>query len=196
MIIDISQEILSCTVYPGDPVPEAKKLMDMDKGDVYNLTTFSMCAHNGTHVDAPAHFIQGGKTVDRMPPQAFVGHCWLAHHTGLMTASQAVDILAQAQAGGAVQRILIAGDSVITADAARVFAQGKILLIGVESQSVGPLDAPMEVHKILLSQEIVLLEGLVLKDIPRGRYFLSALPLNIAGAEGAPCRAYLTGKDL
>lgn len=196
MIIDISQEILSCTVYPGDPVPKAEKLMDMSKGDLYNLTTFSMCAHNGTHVDAPAHFIHNGKTVDQLPPQAFVGDCWLAHHTGLMTAEQASAILARAQAAGAPQRILIAGDSVITADAATVFARGKILLIGVESQSMGPVDAPMEVHKILLSQEIVLLEGLVLTDIPQGRYFLSALPLNIAGAEGAPCRAYLTGEDL
>ncbi len=196
MIIDISQEVLSCTVYPGDPAPAAHRLMDMEKGDLYNLTAFSMCAHNGTHVDAPAHFIKGGKTVDLMPPQSFVGHCWLAHHSGDMTAGDATAILSQAQAAGAPQRILVAGHSVITREAARVFAQGNILLIGVESQSVGPLDAPMAVHKILLSQDIVLLEGIVLKDLPQGRYFLCAMPLNIAGAEGAPCRAYLIGGDL
>ena len=196
MIIDISQEILSCQIYPGDPAPSANKLMDMDKGDLYNLTTFSMCAHNGTHVDAPAHFIPGGKTVDLMPSQAFVGQCDVANHSGLMTGEDRSAIISRAQAAGAPQRILISGDSVITADSARVFADAGILLLGVESQSVGPVDAPMAVHKILLSQDIVLLEGLVLTDVSQGVYFLSALPLNIAGAEGAPCRAYLIGEAL
>ena len=85
MIIDISQEILSCQVYPGDPRPKAEKLMDMDKGDLYSLTALSMCVHNGTHIDAPAHFIKGGKTVDMLPLQAFIGPCWLAEHKGNMT---------------------------------------------------------------------------------------------------------------
>lgn len=196
MIIDISQEILSCQVYPGDPRPKAEKLMDMDKGDLYSLSALSMCVHNGTHIDAPAHFIKGGKTVDMLPPQAFIGPCWLAEHEGNMTGEEAEYILKQAEAAGAARRILISGQSVITPQAARVFAQGGISLIGVESQSVGPVNAPMEVHKILLSEDIVLLEGLVLKNIPQGKYFLSALPLNIQGAEGAPCRAYLTGDSL
>ena len=196
MIIDISQEILSCQVYPGDPQPKTEKLMDMDKGDLYSLTALSMCVHNGTHIDAPAHFIKDGKTVDMLPLQAFIGPCWLAEHKGNMTCEEAEYILKQAEAAGAARRILISGQSVITARAARVFAQGGISLIGVESQSVGPVNAPMEVHKILLSEDIVLLEGLVLKNIPQGKYFLSALPLNIQGAEGAPCRAYLTGDSL
>ena len=49
----------------------------------------------------------------------------------------------------------------------------------------------MQVHKILLSRNIALLEGIILKEVPEGRYFLSAAPLNLAGADGAPCRAYL-----
>ena len=196
MIIDISQEILSCQVYPGDPRPKAEKLMDMDKGDLYSLTALSMSVHNGTHIDAPAHFIKGGKTVDMLPLQAFIGPCWLAEHKGNMTGEEAAYIIKQAEAAGAARRILISGQSVITPQAARVFAQGGISLIGVESQSVGPVNAPMEVHKILLSEDIVLLEGLVLKNIPQGKYFLSALPLNIQSAEGAPCRAYLTGDSL
>ena len=52
----------------------------------------------------------------------------------------------------------------------------------------------MQVHKILLSQNIVLLEGIVLKAVPEGHYFLSAAPLNLAGSDGAPCRAYLIAK--
>ena len=76
-------------------------------------------------------------------------------------------------------------------EAAKVFAGTGIRLIGSESQSVGPIDAPMEVHLILLGAQIVLLEGVVLKNIAEGVYFLSAVPLNLAGFEGAPCRAYL-----
>ena len=63
-IYDISQEVFQCQVYPGDPAPERKALCSMEKGDLYNLTAFQMCAHNGTHIDAPFHFIKDGKTVD------------------------------------------------------------------------------------------------------------------------------------
>ncbi len=196
MIIDISQEILSCQVYPGDTAPSAEKVMDMSKGDLYNLTNFSMCAHNGTHIDAPRHFIKDGKTMDMLPLSSFVGECFVAHHNGLMSAADAAEILAQAKKADAPQRILIAGGSIVTQQAAQVFADSGILLLGVESQSVGPVEAPMEVHKTLLSQEIVLLEGLVLKKVKQGRYFLSAQPVNIAGAEGAPCRAILIGDGI
>ncbi len=48
-IYDISQEVFSCEVYPGDPMPEKTALKSMQDGEVYNLTAFSMCAHNGTH---------------------------------------------------------------------------------------------------------------------------------------------------
>ena len=66
-------------------------------------------------------------------------------------------------------------------------------LIGNESQTVGPEDAPMEVHKILLGADVVLLEGIVLKDVDEVKYFLSAAPLNLVGCDGAPCRAILVG---
>lgn len=188
MIIDITQEIPGCKVYPGDPAPQAEKLCDMDKGDLYNLTVFSMCAHNGTHVDAPAHFIKDGKTIDQMSLDTFVGKCFVARHTGDLSAADAENILARAKG---CPRILIAGDMTVTADAARVFAAADIKLIGNESQSVGPVDAPMEVHKILLKKEIVLLEGVVLTDVAEGEYCLCCQPLNIQGAEGSPCRAIL-----
>ena len=187
-LIDISQEILSCRVYPGDPVPQVQRLSDMAQGEVYNLSAFSMCAHNGTHIDAPRHFLPEGKTVEQLPLDAFVGECYLARHDGAVTADTAAEILRKA---AGIPRILIAGEAVVSAEAARIFAEGQILLIGNESQSVGPVDAPMEVHKILLERGIVLLEGIVLRDLPEGRYFLSTAPLNIAGCEGSPCRAYL-----
>ena len=191
MIIDISQEVLSSKVWPGDPVPQAETLCDMKKGDLYNLTKLSMCAHNGTHVDAPRHFIADGKTIEQLPLEAFVGDCYVARHEGDVTAQDAEQILRCADEASAPKRILIAGKATVTAEAAQVFTQADLLLIGNESQTVGPENAPMQVHLILLGAGIVLLEGVVLTNVEPGRYFLSAAPLNFAGCEGSPCRAFL-----
>ena len=190
-IYDISQEVFSCKVYPGDPKPEKQALCATEKGDLYNLTAFSMCAHNGTHIDAPFHFLEKGKTVDRMALHTFVGDCYVARYNGDVTGGDAGAILDKA---GGAPRILIAGLATVTPEAAQVFANAGICLLGNESQTVGPEDAPMQVHKMLLEKDIVLLEGIVLTDVPEGRYFLSAAPLNLAGADGAPCRAYLIEK--
>lgn len=190
-IIDISQEVLSCRAFPGDPVPRGERMQSMEQGSLYNLSQLSMCAHNGTHVDAPAHFIKDGKTVEQMPLESFVGDCFVARHEGDLTEEDARSILQRASAAGADERILIAGNATVTEEAARVFASARIKLIGNESQTVGPENAPMQVHLILLGAEVVLLEGLVLTGVAEGRYFLSSLPLNFAGFEGAPCRAYL-----
>ena len=190
-IYDISQEVFSCAVYPGDPKPKKQILCATAAGDLYNLTAFSMCAHNGTHIDAPFHFLPEGKRVDQLPLDTFAGECFVARHMGDVTADDAQGILAKASG---IPRILIAGPVTVTAEAAQVFAAAGLKLLGNEGQSVGPENAPMAVHKLLLSRDIVLLEGIVLKDIPEGRYFLSAAPLNLAGADGAPCRAYLIGE--
>ena len=191
-IYDISQPVLSCTVYPGDPMPQAQPLCRMAEGELYNLTAFSMCAHNGTHVDAPFHFLSEGKTLERMDLEQFVGDCYVARREGDVTALMAREILAGA---AGAKRILIAGNVTVTAEAAEVFAESGICLLGNESQSVGPENAPMQVHLILLRRGITLLEGIVLGHVPEGHYFLSAAPLNLAGSDGAPCRAYLIGKD-
>ena len=195
-LYDISQEVFSCKVYPGDPKPEKQILCTMQKGDLYNLTAFSMCAHNGTHIDAPFHFIGDGKTVDQMDLHTFVGDCYVARHTGDVTALNALAILQRAEG---IKRILIAGPAVVTEEAARVFADSGICLLGNESQTVGPENAPMQVHKMLLAKNVALLEGVALTDVPEGRYFLSAAPLRLADTDGAPCRAFLiesNGADL
>ena len=191
MIIDISQEVFSCKVFPGDDAPKPERAMSIQKGDICNLTNFSMCAHNGTHVDAPFHFIDGGSTIDRIPLDVFVGECYVALHAGEVTREAALDIMGRARAAGADRRILIKGDAVMTAQGAQVFAQAGILLIGNESQTFGPPDSPKQVHEILLGAQIVLLEGIVLAQADEGKYFLNAAPLNLGGCDGAPCRAIL-----
>lgn len=191
MIYDISQELFSCAVFPGDPVPRLERLCDMSKGDAINLTAFSMCSHNGTHLDAPAHFVKDGKTLEQLDPSSFLGDCYVARHEGDVTAEDAHHILDMAAAAGASQRLLIAGKATITEAAAKVLAAAKLKLLGNESQTVGPEDAPMQVHLILLGADMVLLEGVILSHVPEGKYFLSAAPLKLGGCEGAPCRAML-----
>lgn len=192
-IYDISQEVFSCRVYTGDPAPERKLLCSMEKGGLYNLTAFSMCAHNGTHIDAPFHFVKGGKTVDALRLETFVGMAYVAEHHGIVSGDDAAEILEKAnkQDPEAAKRILIKGDAEVSSEAAKVFAAAEILLLGNESQTVGPEDAPMEVHLILLGAGVVLLEGVRLAEVSEGVYFLSAAPLNLFGADGSPCRAVL-----
>ena len=196
-IYDISQEVFGCQVYPGDPAPEKRSLCCMEKGDLYNLTAFSMCAHNGTHIDAPFHFLQGGKTVETICLEVFVGMAYVAVHHGIVSGDDAVEIMkkAKAQNPEAAKRILIKGAAEVSLEAAKVFASSGILLLGNESQTVGPEDAPMEVHKVLLSANVILLEGIGLTEVSEGVYFLNAAPLNLAGVDGSPCRAVLIDFD-
>lgn len=192
-VFDISQEVFSCEVYPGDPAPKSELLADMGKGDLYNLTAFSMCAHNGTHIDAPFHFFQEGKTVDKVLLESFVGPAYVVEYQGIVTAKDAEEILEKAEQAHweAMERILIKGKAIVSLEAAEVFAAAGILLLGNEAQTVGPEDEPMAVHQTLLGAEIVLLEGIRLQEVPEGVYLLNATPLNLAGADGAPCRAIL-----
>ena len=191
MIIDISQEVFSCHVYPGDPEPTLHELQNIEDGELYKISAFTMCTHNGTHVDAPAHFLKDGKQIQQIGLDSFVGECYVARHQGEVTKDDAEKILLKAEQVGAKDRILLAGNLVVSVEAAEIFAKANIKLLGNESQSVGPVEAPMAVHLILLKAEIVLLEGVILTDVEEGRYFLSAAPLNLSTCEGAPCRAYL-----
>lgn len=193
MIYDITQPLFECEVFPGDPKPEKKVVLRIENGDICNLTAFSMCAHNGTHVDAPFHFIKDGKGIDKVNLEKFIGAAYVESHEGDVTAQDARDILERAKNlyEGAQKRILIKGNAVVTLDAAKVFADAGIDLVGNESQTVGPIDAPMAVHLVLLGAEVVLLEGIRLSTVPDGVYFLNCAPLNLTNTDGSPCRAVL-----
>ncbi len=196
-IYDISQEVFCCQVYPDDPTPERIALKSMEKGEVYNLTAFNMCAHNGTHIDAPFHFIRDGKTVDEICLEAFVGMAYVAEHQGVVTGEDAVGIIEKAkkQNQEAAKRLLLKGDVEVSLAAAKVFASSDILLLGNEPQTIGPQNAPMAVHLALLGANVILLEGIRLSEVSEGAYFLNAAPLNLSGADGSPCRAILIDID-
>lgn len=192
-IYDISQEVFSSAVFPGDPVPKKEMVSQIKDGDVCNLSKLSMCAHNGTHIDAPYHFIDSGKTVDKMGLEHFVGMAYVAEHQGVVSYNDAKNMIkkARAQNEDSAKRILIKGDIEVSLEGAKAFLEEKILLLGNEPQTVGPKDSPMAVHLALLGAEVVLLEGIRLKNVAEGVYFLSSAPLNLGGGDGAPCRAVL-----
>ena len=177
-IYDITQELFGCAVYPGDPAPEKEVKMRIADGEVCNLTAFRMCAHNGTHVDAPYHFIDDGKTIDQVDMKRFIGYAYVVSHEGNITAKDAEDILKKANKASTDAdcdcnlRILVKGDATMTEEAAKVFAAHNV-------------------HLVMLGAEIVLLEGIRLGGVEEGVYFLNAAPINLGGSDGAPCRAVL-----
>ncbi len=192
-IYDISQEVFTGAVYPGDTPPTRTAVLRTDRGDPCNLTDISMCAHNGTHIDAPFHFFGDGATVDALSLDATVGACYVAAGEGALSASDATRILAAARAASpeAARRILLKGQVRVTVPAAEMLAAAGIALVGVESQSVGDAEATAQVHRILLGRGVVLLEGIRLREIAEGVYGLSASPIRLGGCDGAPCRAIL-----
>ncbi len=188
-IYDISQELFHGRVYPGDMNPTYNRVMDMSKGDHYNLTNLSMGAHNATHVDAPFHFYENGRTVEELELSRCIGSC-----TVIELEEGKADLLEE-QLKTCQKRLLIKGDTEITLEMAKLFNKHEIILVGVETQSVGPDGAPMQVHLELLGKEVVLLEGIRLDKVEVGDYFLFAAPIKLAGCDGAPCRAILLETD-
>lgn len=185
-IWDITREMFSAPVYPGDEKPFSEKVVSMEKGALYNLTRLRMEAHNGTHLDAPCHFIEDGDSIEKMELSRTLGPCRVVRMQGEIGKETAEKLM---QTGA--QRLLIAGDVLILEEAAKVFAQSGLLLLGVEGLTVGPLHAPLRVHTLLLREKVAILENLDLGSVQQGEYMLSALPLKLAGSDGAPCRAVL-----
>lgn len=171
-MIDITQELFSGNVYEGDTVPSYRRVRTHEM-DGYSLTDVTFCAHNGTHLDAPSHFIQGGKTADQVSLSRLVGKCTVYSQRNIP-----FDDLPA--------RLLIKGAFSLSAGQAERIAE-KCLLIGCEAQSVGD----ERIHRVLLGAEVAVLEGLDLSAAEEGEYELIALPLKLGGSDGAPVRAVL-----
>lgn len=186
-IYDISQELFSSNVYPGDKKPTYIRISDMNQGAVCNVTEISMNAHNGTHMDAPRHFIKDGKTIDMLSLYDIIGKCAVVTAEGDITAEQI-------RKHSGYSRILFRGKCQLTEEAADILSECGIMLVGVESQSIATIEAPAAIHRIVLGQGVVALEGLVLTDVPDGEYFLFAAPIKLGGSDGSPCRAVLIDK--
>lgn len=187
-LYDITHELFSGPVYPGDPAPVLQNLSTIGPGEDYNLSAFSACCHNGTHMDAPLHIDKDGADIAALPLEAMVGPCTVADVRGAVTAETARALVGRCQ-----KRLLLrtAGDGYLTADGATTLAQGGIVLLGVDAISLSTPEEELAVHRCFLGKGIPVLEGLALSQVAPGDYTLLALPLKLAGADGAPVRAVL-----
>lgn len=195
---DITQELFTSNVYPGDKAPAYRRISDMADGKVCNITELEMNAHNGTHIDAPRHFIRDGITIDEIPLDTLIGECEVVTFDHPVERED-LEKLNPEERG--VKRLLCRGKCWLTMSAAKYLTEESaglpnhgVLLVGVETQSIAPEEAPMAVHVELLSHGLIALEGLVLDDVPDGTYTLFAAPLKLGGSDGAPCRAVLMAK--
>ena len=188
--IDISREMLSGPVYPGDPVPRLEAVCRVECGDAYNLSVLHACLHNGTHMDTPRHFFPDGQDAAGIELESCIGKCSVVEFNGLLLGAQAEQMLP-----GLQPRVLFKGRTEISPSAAFVLSDAGLLLVGVEGQSVAPPECDVAVHRQLLGRGLILLEGLDLALAEPGEYFLFAAPLKIAGADGSPVRAVLMKRE-
>lgn len=183
-IYDITQELFSCHVYPGDRAPAYRRISDMTEGAVCNITELEMNTHNGTHVDAPRHFVKDGIPIEQLDLSVLIGPCVVALFEGGITR----DMLLPYRGVG---RLLAKGNCWLTVEGAEALGEIGVKLFGLENQSIAGDNPPTDVHVAVLSKGIVAAEGLVLGEVPAGKYFLFAAPLKLAGSDGSPCRAVL-----
>lgn len=188
-LIDISSDLLTAPVYPGDPEPRLHVLSRIANGDACNLSALYACLHTGTHADAPMHFIEGGKSISEVPLECFIGPCTVLEiGPGPVTGEQ-IDALVKPgcervlfKSGGSAYFLESAGDEL---------AMLGVRLIGTDAQSVGCPGNQARPHRALLQENIAVLEGLYLEEAAPGDYFLIAPSVKIAGRDGAPARAVL-----
>ena len=190
-VYDISREVFSARVYPGDPEPRTTPVYRLEQGDLCNVTALSLGSHTGTHMDAPSHFVPGGKAIDQVELSRCVGPCQVVEAQGLLEKTWAAAVLQQG-----VKRLLLKGQAQLSLEAAQELAQGGLLLLGVEAMSVAPDDDPAPVHRALLEREVAVLESIDLRQVPAGDYILLAQPLKYGGLDGAQVRALLVEGSL
>lgn len=209
-ILDISLPISSSLpVWPGDPAIVLEQIQSMDQGSEYNLTHLSSSVHIGTHVDAPRHFLNDGRTVEDLPLEVLTGPCFVAQLPDDIDAITA-EVLESIPLGDGTKRVLFGtrnshlwakGETnfqpdyvAISEDGAEWLVQHGIQLVGVDYLSVAPYEDSVPTHRVLLQAGVIIVEGLNLSQIPRGFYDLYCLPLKLVGVEGAPARAILVSR--
>lgn len=179
-IIDITKEMLSAEVYPGDTAPTVKSTITCEKGG-FNTSDLTCCLHNGTHVDAPRHIDDKGIGANGIPLEKCFGKC------AVITVNGKLDLKKVSQIKKTGLKKIILRGAEITPAAAFELSFLHLELIGTEAQSVGGLN----VHKTFLKSGTVILEGVDLSRVQDGEYVISAFPLKINGADGTPVRAVL-----
>jgi len=209
-IYDISLSIApSLPIWPGDPRLELTVLESMDEGAHANKTKISSSVHLGTHVDAPHHFLNDGRTVEQLSLDVLTGPCYVVQLPDGIEAITA-EVLERTEITPEMKRILFGTSNshlwkrsestfqtnfvAITEDGAQWLVERGVQLVGVDYLSVAPYGDSEPTHKVLLGAGVVIVEGLDLSNVVRGFYDLYCLPLKIAGCDGAPARAILISR--
>lgn len=203
MLIDISRPIVNGSlVYPGDPAPRLETLATIEK-DGYALTALSLCLHTAAHLDAPAHFIEGGPGIADLPLDRFgveatvidcgEAQCVTAEHVRGSSIGEGEAILFKTLNSQLTWDKLPETWVYISEAAARACVEAGASIVGIDYLDVeGPDGAEAyPVHHLLLGSNALILEGLNLSGVSPGRYRLYCFPLLIPGAEASPCRAVL-----
>jgi len=203
--MDISVPLRSGMVHwPDNPPVDIERVMDMNRGDVCNVSKMSLGVHTGTHMDAPIHFLANGIGIDQMPLTAALGRA------RVIEISDPVSI----KPGELVAHKILRGERIlfktlnsprcwqtndfvedfvyVSHEAAQYLATIGVQTVGVDYLSVGGahIDGP-QTHQALLEAGIWIIEGLNLAQAQPGIYDLICLPLRIVGGDGAPARAML-----
>ncbi|MBO5935420.1 MAG: cyclase family protein [Clostridia bacterium] len=188
-IIDISRDITRCDIYPGDPDVKFDIVSNIANGDSCNLSAIYTGLHNGTHADAPLHFIDGGDSIEKADLSAFIGECHVIEVPVGPISGEYVNKYFPTDA----KRIIIksAGRAWFMQSGAEEVAFSGVKLIGTDANSVGTHGAQTGPHVAFLRENVAVLENLDLCGVKPGKYFLLAQPLKIGGAEAAPVRAVL-----
>lgn len=188
-IYDISRELFSAKVYPGDPAPTMELLQSLKKPepDLCQLSRLTVGSHSGTHLDAPRHFFKNGRDVAQIDLHRCVGHCKVVQAKGRISPKEIEEFL---QDG--TKRLLIKGEDVlISRECARAAVCGGLYCLGIEGLNICQVRETREVHQELLGAQVVILESLELSKVACGEYFLAAQPLKVHGLDGVPIRAIL-----
>lgn len=205
---DISLPLSSgLPIWPGDPPFRRRYISEIAEGGNTNTSYLEMCAHMGTHVDAPDHFLGNGRTIETLPLSILCGRAYVLYlpDVDLITA----EVLENAEIPPRTRRILFktrnssywaAGEQAfqtnfvaLSMDAAEYLVNRSVKLVGIDYLSIAPYQQSRPTHEILLKAGVVILEGLDLSEVSQGRYSLYCLPLKLVGSDGAPARAMLVG---
>ncbi len=204
---DISLPISSAMpVWPGDPPIRVERVSSIRRGDECNVSRMVIGTHLLTHVDAPRHFAENGMSVDRLPLNLLIGPALVVEPSPKENLITATDL---GQLGiRHTERLLIKTRNShlwmggpyefdsnfisLSKDAARWLISKGIKLVGIDYLSIEPFEAEdLVVHRTLLEQGVVIVEGLNLSQVSEGRYQLICLPLKVRDGDGAPARVVL-----
>ncbi|MDD2335761.1 MAG: cyclase family protein [Geobacteraceae bacterium] len=202
-IFDISVPLASgLPSWPGDPCLLLEPVLQLEKGDGARVSRITLGDHSGTHLDTPAHMLENGATLDGISLSRLMGRALVADLRGCgeigLSELQGLPLAGE-------ERLLLRTDNsslwtkpdfcpdfvALNPEGAEYLLSKGIRLVGIDYLSIESFKGDGSVHRTLLGNDVVILEGLDLSEVPAGVYELVCLPLRIAGGAGAPARAVL-----